>query len=180
MTGAFPVISLEGMRYYFIAYDYDTNAIIPKPVPDLKDNTIIKAFKEVFNGLKEKGYMPTLNVTDNQATKPIKAFLKSENCKWQFVEPYNHRVNAAEHAIQTYKNHFISGLLSTDSHWPLQFWGHMMTQAAITLNLLKRSRFDPAKSAYEQLHGKKYDWNSYPMVPPGTRGIIYEDALKTR
>ena len=68
ITGAFPVVSLEGMHYYFIAYDYDTNAIIPKPVTDLKDETIIKAFEEVFSELTEKGYNPTLNMTDNQAT----------------------------------------------------------------------------------------------------------------
>ena len=43
------VISLEGMHYYFIAYDHDTNAIIPKPITDLKDETIIKVFEEVFN-----------------------------------------------------------------------------------------------------------------------------------
>ena len=26
-TGALPVVSLEGNQYYFVAYDYDTNAI---------------------------------------------------------------------------------------------------------------------------------------------------------
>ena len=117
---------------------------------------------------KKKGYRPTLNVTDNQATKLIKAFLKTKEFKWQFVEPSNHRVNAAERAIQTYKNYFISGLSSTDSLWPLQLWDHVTTQAAITPNLLRKSRIDPTKSAYEQLHGRKYNWNAYPMVPPST------------
>ena len=28
-TGALPVMSLEGNQYYFVAYDYDTNAISP-------------------------------------------------------------------------------------------------------------------------------------------------------
>ena len=120
MTGAFPVQSLEGMQAFFIAYDYDTNAIFAIPTKDLKDATIIEAFEQVFNELEEAGYKPKFNVTDNQATKPIKEFLKTKNCKWQFVEPANHRVNAAERAIQTYKNHFIAGLSSTDSHWPLQ------------------------------------------------------------
>ena len=86
-------------------------------------------------------------------------------------------MNAAERAIQTFKNHCISRLASTDSHWPLQLWDHLTTQAAITLNLLRRSRIDPSKSAYEQLHGKKYNWNAYSIAPPGTRAIIYEDAV---
>ena len=54
MTGTFPVVSLEGMHDYFIAYDYDTNAIIPKTVPDLNDYTLVKVFEEVFNELKHK------------------------------------------------------------------------------------------------------------------------------
>ena len=112
------------------------------------------AFAQVFKELEESGYKPKFNVTDNQATKPMKEFLKTKDCKWQFVEPANHRVNAAERAIQTYKGHFISGLASTDSHWPLQLWQYLTTQATITLNIVRRSRIDPRKSAYEQLHGK--------------------------
>ena len=82
MTGSFPVQSLEGMHAFFVAYDYDTNMIFAIPTKDLKDETIITAFEQVFNELEEKGYKPKFNVTDNQAAKPIKAFLKSKECKW--------------------------------------------------------------------------------------------------
>ena len=119
-AGALPVRSLDGMQYFFIAYDYDTNYIFAKPISNLKDETIIEAFESVFNEQKDKEHKHTINVSVNQCTKPIKAFPKKDNCKWQFVEPTNHRVNAAERAIQTYKNYFISGLCSTDSNWPLQ------------------------------------------------------------
>ena len=98
-TGALPVRSRDGMQYFFIAYDYDTNYIFAKPISNLKDESIIAAFESVFNELKDKGHKPTFNVTDNQCTKPIEAFLQKGNCKWQFVEPMNHRVNAAERAI---------------------------------------------------------------------------------
>ena len=53
--------------------------------------------------LTEKGYRPVFNVTDNQAAAPIKAFMTQQNGTVQFVEPNNHRVNAAEWAIQTLK-----------------------------------------------------------------------------
>jgi hypothetical protein len=43
------------------------------------------------------------NIMDNQATKHIKQFLSENDCKLQPVEPHNHRVNAAERAIQTFK-----------------------------------------------------------------------------
>jgi hypothetical protein len=70
--------------------------------------------------MEENGHKPRLNVTDNQAVRSLKAFLKTKECKWQFVELHNHRVNAAERAIQTFKNHLISGFCCTDSAWPLQ------------------------------------------------------------
>ena len=177
MTGVFPVTSLKNMQAYFVAYDFDTNNIFALPVPNFKDETVITAFEEIFNDLKYKGYTPTFNVTENQATTLTKAFLKKEGCKWQFVEPNNHCINAAERAIQTFKNHFISGLSSTDKHWPLQLWDHLTKQATTTLNILRKSRIDPTKSAYEQLNGHKYDWNAHPMAPPGTRAVIYVNAV---
>ena len=54
-TGALPVRYLEGMQYFFIAYDYDTNYIFAKPINNLKDESIIAAFESVFNELKKKG-----------------------------------------------------------------------------------------------------------------------------
>ena len=66
------------MQACFVAYDCDTNLMFAKPCPDFKDATIIAAFEEVFNKLKAKGYKPKFNVTDNPATVPIKAFLKTQ------------------------------------------------------------------------------------------------------
>ena len=31
-TGALPVLSLEGLQYFFVAYDYDTNYIFAIPI----------------------------------------------------------------------------------------------------------------------------------------------------
>ena len=91
------------------------------------------------------------------------------------MEPENHQVNAAEQAIKMFKNHFIRGLCITDVNWPLQLWDQLTTQAVITCNLLQTSCTDPTKSAYHQHHGQQYNWNRYPMAPPGTRAIIYKD-----
>ena len=48
---------------------------------------------------------------------------------------YAARVHAAERAIQTFKNHLISGFCCTDSEWPLQLWNNLTKQALIILNL---------------------------------------------
>jgi hypothetical protein len=41
---------------------------------------------------------------DNQAMKVIKAYLMPQQVSLQLNEPHNHHVNAAERAIQTFKN----------------------------------------------------------------------------
>ena len=177
MTGVFLVTSLENMQAYFVAYHYNINTIFAKPCPDFKGATIITVFREVFNKLKAKGYVPRFNMTNNQATSPTKAFLKTNGCKWQFVDPSNHHFNAAERIIQTFKKHFIIGLLSTNLHWPLQLWDHLSTQAKLTLNLLSTSRIDPSKSTYKQLNRHKYNWNAHPLVPQETCAVIYSNAV---
>ena len=75
-TGVLPAISLDGNQYYFIAYNYDTNYIFVIPIKNVTDDAIVEALQEVFQQLKDKVHKPTSNVTENQATKPIKAFLK--------------------------------------------------------------------------------------------------------
>jgi len=55
-----------------------------------------------------------MKVMDNQATKYIKKFLTEKECDLQIVEPHNHRVNAADRAIQMFKDAFIAALATTD------------------------------------------------------------------
>ena len=100
---------------------------------------------------------------DNQATKHIKAFLTTQKCALQLVEPHNHRVNAAERAIQTFKDAFIAALATTDVDFPIQLWDRLAPQVQTCLNLMRKSRVDPTKSAYETIYGP-YDWNRYPQL----------------
>jgi hypothetical protein len=62
-------------------------------------------------------------------------------------------VNAAERAIQTFKDHFISALATTDSKFPLQLWDKLTSQVENTLNLMQASRINPNILAYEALRG---------------------------
>eukprot|EP00804_Cyclotella_cryptica_P030451 CCRYP_008524-RA/>CCRYP_008524-RA protein AED:0.26 eAED:0.26 QI:0/0/0/1/1/1/2/0/901 len=87
--------------------------------------------------------------------------------------PNEHRINAAERAIRNFKNHFISGLCSTDCDFPSQLWDKLLQQAQDSLNMLHTSRIDPTKSAYEILEGP-HDFNQTPWAPPGCRAILHE------
>ena len=110
LTGKFPITSMNGMQAVFIMYDWRTNAILATPIRDAKAETIVECFKQNVEYLSKRGFKSVYNIIDNVATKTIKTYLKSEKIEVQFVTPYDHRVNAAERAIQTFKNHTISGL----------------------------------------------------------------------
>ena len=118
LTGNFPIRSLAGHTSIFVVYDWTTNAILVRAMKGASDNEMIKAFKDVITYLTNRGYKPKINILDNVASKTIKTYLQKEKIQLQLVEPHNHRVNAAERAMQTFKNHLISGLCTTDKDFP--------------------------------------------------------------
>ena len=175
LTGNFPFVSFDGSVCFLVVYHYEANAIMAVPIAGLDNKSIFNAYKKTFDELTAKGFKPKLNVMDNQATRYIKTFLTEEECELQLVEPHNHRVNAAERAIQTFKDAFISALATTDKDFPLQLWDKLTPQVIVTLNMMRASRIDPTKSAHEILYGA-YDWNRYPLAPLGCRAVVYEDG----
>jgi len=175
LTGSFPFVSLDGSVCFFVLYHYESNCIFGTPIAGLDDKTIFKAYKKHFDELTRKGFKPKLNIMDNQATKHIKTFLAENECDLQLVEPHNHRVNAAERAIQTFKDAFIAALATTDVDFPIQLWDKLTPQVETCINLMRRSRIHPTMSAYECMNGP-YDWNRYPLAPLGCKAVIYEDG----
>jgi hypothetical protein len=89
----------------------------------------------------------------------------------QLLEPHNHRVNAAERAIQTFKDAFIAALATTDGEFPIQLWDRCTPQVRDTLNLMRASQINPEISAYEALN-RPYDWNRYPLAPLGCKAVV--------
>jgi hypothetical protein len=91
----------------------------------------------------------------------------------QLVEPHNHRVNAAEQAIQTFKDAFIAALAMTDTDFPLQLWDKLAPQVQDMLNLMHASRTDPTILTYEAINGP-YNWGRYPLALPRCKAIMYK------
>ena len=83
-----------------------------------------------------------------------------------------HRINAAERAIRTYKNHLLAGIATCDPNYPITEWDRLLTQCNITLNLLRNSRANPKLSAYAYAYDQ-FDFNKTPLCPPGTKAIIH-------
>ena len=120
LTGAFPVRSFKNMQYIFVTYIYDLNAIIVRPMPSRTDAAFITAFNDIFATLRQRNYKPQLNVMDNECSKAVERHIRAKKLAIQLVPPHNHRVNVAERAIATFKEHFIAALATVDMDCPLQ------------------------------------------------------------
>jgi hypothetical protein len=73
-------------------------------------------------------------VMDNEYSATVEKYIRSEKITIQLVPPHNHRVNAAERAIATFKEHFIAA--TVDTHCPCQLWDEFLPQVELTLNML--------------------------------------------
>ncbi len=88
--------------------------------------------------------------------------------KFQLIPPHDHHCNIVKKAIQIFKDHFIAILCRTDKSFPLNLWGHLLTQAEHTLKMLRTSHTTPTISAYTHLWGQ-HNYNSNPFSPLGCK-----------
>ncbi len=174
LPGVFPICSFKSMQYIFIAYIYDLNAILVDVMPSKNNADMITAFTNILATLAARGYKPSLNVTDNECSNMVEAYIKSNKRDICLVTPNNHCINATECAIATFKEHFIAGLATVDRNCPLQLWDDFLHQVELTLNLLCFSCHDLSKSAKEEVNGF-YDFNKAPIAPICTKSLVYDE-----
>lgn len=172
LTGRFPYISSRGNQYLLVVYDYDSNAILVEPLKNRQAAVIRKAWEKIHTKLVTSGVTPKLYVMDNEASYDLKNAMKSHSVAYELVPPHTHRRNAAERAIQTFKNHFLAGLSGVHPEYPIHEWDRLLDQAVITLNLLRNARANPRLSAYAYLFGD-FDFNRTPMAPIGTKVLAH-------
>ena len=177
-TGRFPVPSSRGNHYIFVLYHQDTNSIHAVAIPNRKAASIRDAWESTHKTLVQHGHSPELHILDNECSQALKDAFQKYNINFQRVPPKEHRVNAAERAIRTFKNHFVSVLCTVDSQYPLAEWDRLLPQTILTLNLLRSSRIHPSLSAHASLFGN-FDFNRTPIAPSGTK-IIAHLAADTR
>ena len=130
-----------------ILYDYDSNSILSRPTKTKQAREMTDTWTKLFEHLQMNGYAPELHILDNECSYEIKQAFQKYNVKFQRVPPHVHRRNAAERAIQTWKNHFCAGLATCDPKFPLIEWDLLMPQDNTTLNLLHASRRQQKKNS---------------------------------
>ena len=106
LTGRFPVQSSRGVNYIFVAYNYDHNAILFQPLKNREADSIVKAWDTNNNRVKIHGEKPKHYVLDNEASKLLMDTMTNQNITFELVPPHQHRRNAAERAIRTFKTTF--------------------------------------------------------------------------
>ena len=167
-TGRLPHPSSAGNNYLVVAYDYDSNNILMRPIKNRSAQAINTAIADIHQTLTRGGCRPQFHRLDNECSHELKQWFADNNIQYQLAPPHEHRSNAAERAIRTAKNHLAAGWWSTDPNFPMHLWDKTIPQAELTLNLLRHSRLNPKLSAWEQLHGR-FDFNRTPIAPPGIR-----------
>jgi hypothetical protein len=172
LTGKFRVRSSKGNSYVMVCYVYDCNYFKVIPIKSRSAAEWVKAYDTVHQELTVKGFKPKLQTLDNEASTALKIFFTVNDIDYQLVPPHYHRRNAAERAIQTFKEHFVAGLSSVDPAFPLHLWDRLLPQAEITLNLLPTSRLHPQLSAPAHFHGL-VDYNKTSFAPPGCKIIAH-------
>ena len=91
------------------------------------------------------------------------------------MPPGVHRINAAEREVQTWNNHFISGLFSTGPNFPMHLLCSLIKKYTFTLNLLRQCRHNPRISAYTALE-VTLGFNKTTLAPSGYKVVIDENA----
>ena len=172
-TGKFRVRSISGANYIMITYSYDTNAILVRPLRNRTGRDLCNATTNIHEYLTTRGYKPNHQMLDNEASLQLKEYLHKNNVNFQLVPPHLHRRNAAERAIRTFKNHFISILCGVHPDFPLHLWCKLLPQTELTLNIVRPCRFNPKLSAYEALEGN-FSYNHTPLAPLGAKVIAHD------
>ena len=169
LAGRFPHQSARGSNYIMIMYSHDTGYIHVETPASRCAADIVSCFErgiEFFSNGQDK---PVVERIDNECSKEFRMLCKKLTITIELAPPGQHRTNAAERAIRTFKNHFISVLSTTDKNFPLD---ELVAQAEITLNLMRTCRSNTQISAYEAIRGA-FDMNKTPIAPAGTRVVIH-------
>jgi hypothetical protein len=179
LTGKFPVRSSKGNSYVMLCYIYDYKYIKVVPMKSRSASEWVRAYGSIHQELSVKGFKPKLQTLDNEASTALKNFFTVNNIAYQLVPPHCHRCNAVERAIRTVKEHFVAGLSSVDTSFPMHLWDRLLPQAEITLNLLRTSRLHLQLSAAAHCHGL-VDYNKTAFAPPGCKIIAHEKPGRRR
>ena len=122
---------------------------------------------------------PTLHILDNECSEEFKQAIEEHKIKHQLMPPHDHRRNAAEKAVQIFKDHFIAVLCGTDAMFPMQLWCQLLPHAETQLNMLRQSKTKENASSFAHINGE-HNFSANPFAILGCKVEIHEMPKQRR
>jgi hypothetical protein len=83
-------------------------------------------------------------------------------------------MNPAKHAIQTWKNHILAGMVGLPKSFSIANWCRLTPQCNVTFNMLCLCCQNPLLSAHKALEGSfSFDATPMAMSPLGTEVLVH-------
>ena len=79
LTGKFPIRLYKGNQYIFLAYVYDANAILVRPMRNREATSMVTAFQDIYEYLTQRNFKPQLHVMDNECSKAVQQYITRDN-----------------------------------------------------------------------------------------------------
>jgi len=177
LTGRFPVQSKSGAQYVMVMLS--CNYIHVEPMNTRQGPDYVRAYSRGSEFFKSHGITPLYERLDNETSTALERYCASQlpPIQIQFVPPHNHRANAAERTIRTWKNHFIAMLATADPDFPLDAWDLLLPQSELTINLLRSSSHCAHVSAWQSIRGA-YVFDHEPIAPAGMKIVCFESPTQ--
>ena len=121
---------------YFVFYIFNANYICSASIKNQTKEELFRAYQEVYPWLMARGFKPLLHKLGNETSCNVEDFVTTKQTCIQYTPPDIHRTNPVEHAIRTWKNHFLAGIAGLPKSFPIANWCHLTTQTNTTLNML--------------------------------------------
>jgi hypothetical protein len=116
-----------------IAFHADGNLILQQAFKSKSDPHWIAAYNAIMTRLAARGLLVDLQILDNVASAAYKEGITFKwNAKFHLVPLDMHHQNQSEHAICTFKDHFLAILASVNSAFPPYLWDLLLPQAELT------------------------------------------------
>jgi hypothetical protein len=149
-TSHFPVRACSSNQYVMIAFHANGNPVLQQAFKSKSDRHHIAAYNTILTHLVARGLSIDLQILDDKASSTYKEAITFKwNATFQLVPPDMHRSNWAERAICTFKDHFLAILAGVDLAFPPYLWDLLLSQAELTLNLLRQATLKIWISAWD-------------------------------
>jgi hypothetical protein len=172
-TDRFPVRACSRNQYVIIAFHTNGNLILQQAFKTKSDHHRIAIYNTITTCLVASGLSVDLQILDNIASSAYKeATTFKQNVTFLLAPPDMHCRNQVEHAICTFKDHFLTILAGVDAPFPPYLWDLLLPQAELTLNLLRQALLNPWISVWEFFQGP-FNFNKTPLGPAGCCVLIH-------